>query len=252
MATIAIGDVHGNLEALDDLLRQLKSEIRPGDVVVFLGDYIDRGSNSKECVDRILELQHEMPGALECLCGNHDDWFLRTLHGSRQHTWLLATDAFKTIESYSADAAHVLRAAASQAGASLYGDDCSLPYEVFFDTMPVEHIRFFENLRPYYQGPDCVCTHGGLDPGVASVHEQTRHAVIWGAGGFPDTYDGLETVVYGHRNNAVVNAEGWPMPRIVGRTIGIDTISHGVLTAIRLPDGRAFQSARYEARKSDV
>ena len=51
MATIAVGDVHGNLAALDELLRQLRSAVTDGDVVVFLGDYIDRGPNSKECVD---------------------------------------------------------------------------------------------------------------------------------------------------------------------------------------------------------
>jgi hypothetical protein len=53
-----------------------------------------------------------------CLCGNHDDWFLRTLRDSRRHTWLLATDAFTTIESYSVDAADVLREAISRAGAA--------------------------------------------------------------------------------------------------------------------------------------
>ena len=42
------------------------------------------------------------------------------------------------------------------------------------------------------------------------------------------------------------NADGWPAPMIVGRTIGVDTISHGVLTAVRLPDQRVFQSARHE------
>jgi hypothetical protein len=57
--------------------------------------------------------------------------------------------------------------------------------------------------------------------------------------------------VYGHRNNAVVSADGWPSPAILGRTIGIDTISHGVLTAVRLPDGRVFQSARFKAPRAD-
>lgn len=108
MATIAIGDVHGNIAALDDLLRQLGDEVRPDDVVVFLGDYIDRGPDSKACIDRILALEWELPGAVVCLCGNHDDWFLRTMRGSRQHTWLLATNAFQTIQSYSVDAARIL------------------------------------------------------------------------------------------------------------------------------------------------
>jgi serine/threonine protein phosphatase 1 len=247
MPTIAIGDVHGNLAALDDLLGQLKGELKPDDVVVFLGDYIDRGPDSKGCIDRILALQREMPGVVECLCGNHDDWLLRALHGARQHTWLLATDPYKTIDSYSVDASRVLREAASRAGAALYGDDCPLPYDAFFDVVPHEHIQFFESLRLYYKSPDCVCAHGGLNPGVASVHGQSRHDLIWGADGFPDAYDGPDRVVYGHHNNAIVDAAGWPSPRVVGRTIGIDTSSHGVLTAIRLPDGRVFQSARHSA-----
>lgn len=76
--------------------------------------------------------------------------------------------------------------------------------------------------------------------------------MIWGAGNFPDGYEGAALVVYGHWNNAALNADGWPAPTMVGRTIGIDTISHGVLTAIRLPDQRIFQSARYEMLSSDV
>ena len=62
----------------------------------------------------------------------------------------------------------------------------------------------------------------------------------------------MEVVVYGHWNNATLNADGWPAPTIVGRTLGIDTISHGVLTAVRLPDQRVFQSARYEVPDADA
>ena len=81
---------------------------------------------------------------------------------------------------------------------------------------------------PYYQSADCLCVHGGVNPRVSRIQEQTREAVIWGGEGFPDQYDGAETVVYGHRNNADVGADGWPKPKIIGRTIGLDTISHGV------------------------
>jgi diadenosine tetraphosphatase ApaH/serine/threonine PP2A family protein phosphatase len=133
----------------------------------------------------------------------------------------------------------------SSAGATLYLSDCTLPYDAFFDTVPPDHLRFFEELQLSHQTEDCVCTHGGLDPRVASVQEQARHALIWGADPFPNGYKGAEVAVYGHRNNATLNADGWPIPTVVGRTIGIDTISHGVLTAIRLPDRRLFQSARY-------
>jgi hypothetical protein len=59
-------------------------------------------------------------------------------------------------------------------------------------------------------------------------------------------------VLYGHRNNADVDSRGWPNPRIIGNTIGLDTIAHGVLTAMRMPDRTVFQSARYESYRVDV
>jgi hypothetical protein len=159
-------------------------------------------------------------------------------------------EAFDTIRSYSADAAQVLRDAAAKAGSELYAGRCALPYEAFFGCVPQAHIDFFQSLRSHYRSPDCVCAHGGVDPCVSVVQEQTREALIWGTAGFPNRYDGEETVVYGHWNNADLNADGWPAPKMFKRTIGIDTIAHGVLTAIRLPDRRVFQSARYEASRA--
>jgi serine/threonine protein phosphatase 1 len=61
MATIAIGDIHGNLAALEDLLGQLAPDLTTGDTLVFLGDYIDRGPHSRGCIDRILELRARGP-----------------------------------------------------------------------------------------------------------------------------------------------------------------------------------------------
>lgn len=54
MSTIAIGDVHGNLAALDDLLSRITLEINAEDTIVFLGDYIDRGPDPKECRARLI------------------------------------------------------------------------------------------------------------------------------------------------------------------------------------------------------
>ena len=246
MATIAVGDVHGNVGALDDLLGQLRTVASESDVVVFLGDYIDRGPASKECVDAILALKDDVAAEVVCLRGNHEDWLLRTQRDHQHHSWLLGMEAFDTIRSYSVEAAQTLRDAVSNAEASLYEGRCALPYEAFFDCMPKAHIEFFESLRWFYQGPDCVCTHGGLDPSVSGIQNQPREALIWGVSGFPNRYDGTDTVVYGHWNNADLNADDWPSPKIVGRTIGIDTIAFGVLTAIRMPDRRVFQSARHE------
>ena len=245
MATIAVGDIHGNLPALNDVLDQLRDAAGHGDSIVFLGDYIDRGTDSKGCVDAIFHFRRDVAADVVCLIGNHEDWMLRTQHDYGRHSWLLGMEAFDTIRSYSVDAERTLRTAVSDAGLQLYMGHCALPYEVFFESIPPEHIKFFETLQAYHKTADCVCTHGGLDPGVPNIEDQSRDALIWGARTFPNDYQGAEVVVYGHWNNAMLTDGGWPTPRIVGRTIGIDTISEGVLTAIRLPDRKVFQSARF-------
>src|SRR5688572_4757575 len=104
MATIAVGDVHGNLLALNDLLGLLRAQITNEDTVVFLGDYIDRGPDTKGCIDAILEFQQEA-GEVVCLRGNHEDWLLRTLRDFRRHSWLMGMEAFDTIRSYSPEGA---------------------------------------------------------------------------------------------------------------------------------------------------
>jgi serine/threonine protein phosphatase 1 len=245
LATIAIGDVHGNLEALLDLLAQLLGELSDDDSLVFLGDYIDRGANSRGCIDAILSLQVERRATVACLRGNHEDWMLRTRRNHARHSWLMSMDAFETIRSYSVEAERTLREAMGQEGLQLYLGGCRLPYEAFFDAMPESHHTFFEELELSHEADGCMFTHAGVDPDVCELVDQTEDAVLWGKRGFPLAYTGDMTIIYGHWNNAVCDGNGWPAPRIVGNTIGIDTISHGVLTAIRMPDRRVFQSARY-------
>ena len=245
MATIAVGDIHGNLAALDDLLAQLRSEVRSGDVVVFLGDYIDRGPDSRGCVDAILAFRDESVADVVCLLGNHEDWMLRTRADYSRHSWLLGMQPFETIRSYSADAEPVLRAAMREAGLRMYLDRCELPYGVFFDAMPGRHRAFFSSLVLCFESADCICCHAGLDPAVAVLGEQTPETLVWSKANFQGHYRGALPVLYGHWNNADVDAAGWPHPRIIGNTIGLDTSRHGVLTAIRLPDRRVFQSARF-------
>ena len=253
MATFAIGDIHANFPALTDLLSKLRPEVSRGDAVVFLGDFVDRGSNAKGCIDAILEFEAQVHAEVVGLCGNHEDWMLRTMRDYRRHSWLLGMEPLDTIRSYSPAAADELERAARSAGPLLYLGGCALPYEVFFDTMPVSHRVFFKSLRTHYQCEDCVCAHAGIDPSfpmeVPLAHP--RESLVWGVRDFPRHYAGKEVVVYGHRNNAELDDADWPHPAIVGNTYGIDTIAHGVLTAMRFPDLRVYQSGMYEKRPLD-
>jgi serine/threonine protein phosphatase 1 len=245
MATIAIGDIHGNISALDDLLEKIERELTALDTVVFLGDYIDRGPSSKACVERIIHLRARSNAQIITLLGNHEEWFLRTLRDPTRHSWLLGMEAFDTIASYSLDAAIELRRAAEEAGANLLTSRTALPYDRFLSCVPKTHLAFFESLVPCYRTSEAMYVHGGLDPRIRRLEDQPVAALVWGTVDFPKAYDGYETIIYGHWDNAVVDSSGWPQPRIDNRTIGIDTISHGVLTAYGVPDGRIVQSRRF-------
>ena len=115
MATVAIGDIHGQVKPLCDLLERVRPNIGAGDTVVFLGDYIDRGRDTKACIDAILEFTASVPAAVVCLRGNHEAWMLETRDDHTRHAWLLGMKALTTIRSYSAAAAEAIGAAAAGA-----------------------------------------------------------------------------------------------------------------------------------------
>jgi hypothetical protein len=153
-------------------------------------------------------------------------------------------EALDTIASYSVPAAEVMRRAMQEAGTRLFEKDCPLPYDAFFAAMPTEHVDFLKSLQIVHAANGAIFSHGGLDPALTGLDEQSKEALVWGTNTFHDCYAGPETVIYGHWDNAVIDKDGWPRP-IQGRaSIGIDTIKHGVLTAVRWPDLRIFQSRR--------
>jgi len=243
--SIAIGDIHGNLRALNDLLAQLEPTLSARDEVIFLGDYIDRGPDSRGCIDRILRFRGESPAPVILLSGNHEDWMMKTIRDHTRHSWLLVMDAYPTIESYSADAARALRGAAREAGPeALYGGTARLPYGAFSDALPVTHTEFFNTLKLFHETDHGVFVHAGLDTKVKDLQHQSAFALLTGTFDFLEGHRGPPLVVYGHHNNADIQ-DGWPNPRMSPWTIGIDTISHGVLTAVRLPDRAVIQSARH-------
>jgi hypothetical protein len=162
-------------------------------------------------------------------------------------------ESFETIASYSPTAASRLREEVEKLGLEIITEHVALPYGVFFEAVPSEHMAFLESLKTFCRTPDAVCVHGGLKPEGGPVEEQSSEDLIWGTREFPEQYRGEEFVLYGHADQPVLDEKGWPHPRIVGRTYGLDTISKGVLTAVRLPDGAVFQSQRFErAQKSNL
>ena len=243
MATIAIGDIHGNLAALEDLLGKVLPELQHGDQLVFLGDYVDRGPDSRGCLERIVRLKKECSIRVVGLLGNHEMWMLNSRRDPTRHSWLFTGQGFSTIKSYSREAAEVLDREIKEFGPRLLLEKVPLSYEAFFRIVPHDHIEFFEGLKPYHETEDALCVHGGVALDGRPLNSQGPSELIWGPDGFPEEYRAERSVVYGHHDSSVERSDGWPLPRILPNgTFGIDTISKGVLTAMRFPDGKIFQS----------
>lgn len=244
MPTYAIGDVHGNLSALNDLLEQVLPEIQPQDTLVFLGDYIDRGTDSRGSIERLVRLKEEADFPVVTLLGNHEQWMLRTLDDPLRHSWIVGMEALETIRSYSEAAVQPIEQALEDLGSRLFTVRVPLPYDTFFDAIPPSHLRFLRELRPFHRTADVICVHGGMSlDGILDPLDDNVH--VWGPLGFPEDYEGVDPVVYGHRNNCMIDTDGLVHPCVgANRTFGIDCSSHGMLIAMRFPDRAVWQSAR--------
>jgi serine/threonine protein phosphatase 1 len=88
MSTLVVGDIHGNAAALQDLLSRVPPFLTGGTTVVFLGDYIDRGPDSRGVVARLLAFRRGHSGPMRFLKGNHEQLLQKSLRDSTKHSWI--------------------------------------------------------------------------------------------------------------------------------------------------------------------
>jgi serine/threonine protein phosphatase 1 len=220
----AVGDIHGEVEMLRELLMKLPHE--PGDRFVFMGDYVDRGPDSWAVVEELIRFDKER----ECvfLLGNHESMFLDFI--GWQGPAYFAGDAFlmnggdRTLASYG------------------YFDREDPTQEGF--RLPEEHEAFYRGLALHHHEGDYLFVHAGLGRALIEddLHLALRRAhpedLLWDRStlGLPHRFN--VTIVYGHTPTADFTVR-WNEPF----SIGIDTgaVYGGRLTGIRLPDETLFQ-----------
>ncbi|MGQ9860272.1 MAG: metallophosphoesterase family protein [Thermodesulfobacteriota bacterium] len=205
----AIGDIHGYINKLEAIMRKIHPD-PDRDELVFLGDYVDRGPNSKEVVEMVLEIRRAFPRTV-CLMGNHEFTLLDYLTYRKDPWTFFLNGGIETIHSY-----------------DLIGDDIE-------SRMPPEHLAFFNSLRPYYETEQYIFVHAGLREGV-SLQEQTLDDLVWIRREFIECKkDFGKLVIFGHTP--------FPRPLIQFNKIGIDTGAGygGALTCLELP-ARVFHS----------
>jgi len=186
----AIGDIHGYPDVLARLHEAIDADIaaRPVDAVtiVYLGDYIDRGPDSKGVIDLVLERRETFPEIEHVfLLGNHEDAmfneFLHDPEGHRQD-WL-QFGGIEAVQSYGVEAANMT--------------DVEIA-ENLRQAIPQAHDEFYKNLALYHVVDDYLFVHAGIMPEVA-LEDQVKQDLIFTREPFM-SYDGAHPycVVHGH------------------------------------------------------
>jgi serine/threonine protein phosphatase 1 len=231
LCVYAIGDIHGEIGLLDRLLDRLRRDAAPrlaeGEMVVmvFLGDLVDRGPDSRGVIDRLIRLEGDLPPGCACrfLRGNHEAAMLDFLDFPPRGAEWLGFGGRETLASYG------ITALAEDSGAARL----AVLRERMFEVFPPEHRNFLDALEPYAVYDDYVFVHAGLRPG-RKLHRQTLDDLLWIREPFLSSRrrEG-RTVVHGH----TVTTEVTFFPdRHAPARIGIDTGAYASrrLSAIRL------------------
>jgi serine/threonine protein phosphatase 1 len=208
----AIGDIHGCISHLDKLTAQLDIDASQ-DTLIFVGDYIDRGPDSKGVIDAILDIRKNIRDVV-CLTGNHEDMFLNYCLDRRNENLYMSNGGMRTLASY---------------GFSPEGTEQLI--------LPPSHREFFTGLRTYHETDDYIFVHAGLRPGIP-LDRQDREDLLWIRFEFINSpYDFGKTVVYGHTPVSLNK------PLIDKNKICIDTgaVYGGKLTCIELPEMTIYQ-----------
>ena len=198
-----VGDVHGCL----DMLKRLMGTIGwtpETDRLIFLGDFIDRGSQSKGVVDFVLEITKRSE-RVECLMGNHERILLDFMDGRDTNTFFL-NGGLATLNSYRTDR--------QKYGGFLIPDD---------------HLSFFRSLKLTIELEDYYVVHAGFRPGVPVANQSTED-LLWIRDSFifSNHYFG-KRVIFGHTPFA--------QPLVMENKIGLDTgaVYGNTLTCLELP-----------------
>lgn len=216
-----IGDIHGCVAEPTILLRFLeeKEGVSENDLVVFLGDYIDRGPNTKSVVDLVLDFRSRFPKT-RFLKGNHEDMLLDFLgFGGNLGQAFLYNGGLETIQSY---------------GITVFA-----PPNEMVSALPPDHFKFFCELESILRVNDFICVHAGLNP-LRDLTAQNDSDVFWIRDEFlHNIHPFRHTVVFGHTPHREVFQH-------LPYKIGIDTglVFGNKLSCLELTTGRLLQVSR--------
>ena len=208
MRTLAIGDIHGSLAALETLAAALC--IKKDDTLVMLGDYVDRGPDSRGVVECLLALRGR--ANLVTLLGNHEIAMMESRRDRKMLAqWLALFGGEATLASY---------------GVPALGE------------VPRGHWEFFEGCRPYYETDTDFFVHANAAPGLP-LDRQPAEMLFWKRFENPAPHCSGKRMICGH----TIQPGG--VPRDLGHAVCLDTAAYdddGWLTCLDTRANRYWQT----------
>jgi len=159
--TYVIGDIHGHLDLLNALLDRLP--LKDGDTLIFVGDYIDRGDNSKAVVDRLIKLKKDKRYTTAFLMGNHEQMFIEFLANKQILDGLPPAYLASRTPAETRAIIGAFLTPYNGTGATLRSYGYSFGTYPDRIRLPKAHIEFYRDLKLSHQVGDTLIVHAGVD-----------------------------------------------------------------------------------------
>ena len=195
MNFFAIGDIHGCLSQLTSLHKNILNydKFNPrNDLLIYLGDYIDRGKYSKDVIDQILKLKNNNIKTIN-LMGNHDEFMIDFILNKKNNikNWV-NFGADQTFRSYGVEVVEYIKDG--------FDDEVvDKLRNTLLNKMDNTHLDFFKNLEISYSSENYLFVHAGIDPDK-KLSEQSKKDYLWSRSEkfFSKDFKSEKIIVHGH------------------------------------------------------
>jgi serine/threonine protein phosphatase 1 len=217
-----IGDIHGRSDLLTNMVLQIESDLRTSPardgLTVTLGDYVDRGPDSRGVLDRLAN--NPFPTEYIALKGNHEELLEAFLRDPAVGSHWRQLGGLETLHSYGVPVAAVM-----------IGKGFEEASKALRQALPEEHLQFLASLELSVSVGDYFLCHAGVRPGVA-LEKQSAEDLLWIRDEFLNSKMNFgKVVVHGHTPSEA--------PEVLPNRINIDTgaFATGRLTCLVLERG---------------